>query len=227
MCDDFEAFDSQNKADWAAAIHQAFGSAPPRSAQWTDLDAILHVLTPFMGQNLNYTILPSRGGLSMRSIARSPELECLEFCPGNDTAYPFHPTTLFFEYFPESPWNSFFLVETKSLQPCGVYEKSNSRYVEEVVEVSPGEYIDRSHRETGILGYEENGREIPLPETCRLVVRHMQGKFLIVAKRSIWNCAISRYGRRHSQMTAQQIREQIQRVLDSDSHLSQQEDSGD
>ena len=198
MCDKSVVFDQQNKAEWATAINQLFGSAPPRSRQWTDLDAMLHVLTPFMGQNLNHTMLPRGGGLDMESIARSPEPECLELCPCHGVAYPFRPTAMFFEYFPESPWNSFFLLETESLQPCGVYDNRDGQY-EEVVELSPGKYIDRSHQDTGILGYEEDGREIPLPKTSRLVVRNMQGKVLIVAKRSIWNRVSSTYDGRHSQ----------------------------
>ena len=219
MCEDF---DTRNKADWAAAIHQAFGPAPPRSAQWTDLDAMLHVLSPFMEQNLNHTMLPGSGGLDMESIARSPEPGCLEFCPGDRLADMFRPSVLFFEHFPEYPWNSFFLLETQPLRPCGLYGESNLEY-EEVVELSPGEYIDRSHHDTGVLDYDEDGRKIPLPRTSRVVSRHMRGKFLIVAKRSIWNLMSSTYDGRHGRMTAQQIRNAIARISED----SQQEDPGD
>lgn len=223
MCDNFDA---RNKADWATAINQAFGDAPPRSEQWTDLDTMLHVLSLFMGQNLNHTMLPGSGGLDMESISRSPEPGCLEFCPANRLANTFRPAVLFFEHFRESPWNSFFLLETQSLRPCGVYDDSNGEY-EEVVELSPGEYIERSHHDTGILDYDEDGREIPLPRTSRIVSRHMRGKFLIVAKRSIWNRVSSTYDGRHNRMTAQQIRKQIQNTIDRIPEGSQQDDPGD
>jgi hypothetical protein len=210
MCDDF---DKQNKADWAEAVIQAFGNATPRSACWTDTDAMIQVLTPFMGEYLNHTMLPGSGGRDMESIANSPESGCLEFCPGNRSANMFRPANLYFEHFPQSPWNSFFLLETKQLRPCGVYEDSNGEY-EEVVELSPGEYIDLSHYETGILAYDDEGMEIPMPETYRVVRRHMQGKFLIVAKRSIWNGDSATYDGRHNHMVAEQIRELIQHAIE-------------
>jgi serine/threonine-protein kinase len=210
MCDDF---DTQNKAAWAAAVAQAFGTAPPLSAHWVDPEAIIQVLTPFMGVNLNHTMLPGSGGLDMESIAHSPEHRCLEFRPGNRLADTFRPAGLYFQHFPESEWNSFFLLETEELPPCGVYENSNGQY-EEVVELSPGEYIDRSHWDTGVLTHDEDGNEIPLPESSRVVSRHMQGKFLIVAKRSIWNRVSATYDGRHNNMTSEQIRQQVQHAID-------------
>lgn len=216
MCNDSEPirddFDSRNKADWAAAITKVFGDAPPRSAHWTDPQAMIRVLTPFMGDNRNHTMLPGGGGMDMDSIAQSPEFGCLEFCPGNRLADTFRPADLYFEHFPESVWNSFFLLETQTLEPCGVYAESDEKY-EEVTEVSPGEYIDRSHSDTGIHGYDENGKELPLPSTSRIISRRLRGKFLIVAKQSIWNLADETYDGCHSFMSAQQIRLQIQRAI--------------
>ena len=223
MCDDF---DTRNKSDWVAAIAQAFGEVPPQSMEWTDLDEMLRVLTPFIRKDLDHIMMPKGGGQDMESIARSVEPGCLEFCATSCVADICRPAALVFEYFPKSEWNSFFLLGTQSLLPSGVYGDSDATD-EEVCEPSPGEYIDRSHYDTGILGYDEDRREIPLPEASRIVSRHMQGKFLIVAKRSIWNCDSSTYDGRHSQMTSQQIREQIQNAIDRMSEDSQQKESGD
>lgn len=217
MCNDYETlcddFETRNKADWAEAINKVFGDSPPQSAKWTDPLAMIRVLTPFMGDNRNHTMLPGGGGMDMESVAQSPESGCLEFCPGNCLADTFRPAVLYFEHFPESAWNSFFLLETQTLEPCGVYEESDGAY-EEVTEVSPGEYIDRHHSDTGILGYDENGKELPLPPTARIISRRLQGKFLIVAKESIWNLVSATYDGRHNHMSAQQIRDQIQRAID-------------
>ena len=60
-----EEFDVRNKAQWADAIHRAFGDAPPRSAKWTGLENIVTVLRPFMAPNLNHTMLPGGGGLAL------------------------------------------------------------------------------------------------------------------------------------------------------------------
>ena len=210
MCDDF---DTRNKNDWAARITQAFGNSPPRSAHWTDAQAMIQVLTTFMGINLNHTMMPGVGGCDMESISHSPEPGCLEFRRGSGLADMFRPGDLLFEHFPESPWNSFFLLETQALRPCGVYGNSAGQY-EEVVELSPGEYIEGSHYDTGVLSYNEDGSEIPLPDTSRVVIRYMRGKFLLVAKRSIWNRTNATYDVRNNHMTAEQIREKIQQIID-------------
>ena len=205
-------FDARNKAEWAASIRKAFGDSPPRSANWSAPQDMIDVLSPFMGANLNHTMMPTSGGLDMSSIANSAEPGCLELIVTKRMVETFRPGTLYFEHFPESPWNSFFLLEAQPLKPCGVYEDNNGES-EEVVELAPGEYIERHHGDSGILGHDEDGVEIPLPETFRCVSRHLTGKFLIVAKRSIWNLNKATYDGRHSHMTAAEIREQIQHVI--------------
>jgi hypothetical protein len=210
MDDDFEA---RNRAQWAAAIRRTFGAAPPRSETWTDLGAMLRALAPLTGPGLNHTMLPGGGGYDMVAAARSPEPGCLEFSQGGRLADTCRPAALRFGHFPRSPWNSFFLLETRPLEPCGAYGETGGGD-EEVVEVSPGRYAHPSHRETGVLGHDADGREIPLPATSRLVVRHLRGKFLVVAKASIWNLTAATYDGRHSRMTAEQVRAMIQHALD-------------
>jgi hypothetical protein len=208
-----EEFDKRNKGAWGIAIEQAFRGSPPVSGRWEDISSMRRVLKPFMGANLNHTMLPGGGGLDMESIAPSPEPGCLELRPGRRMADMFCPTALFFEYFPESPWNSFFLLEAKALKPCGVYENSDGQY-EEVLEIAPGKYVDRCAHDTGVLDYDSVGNPVPVPADARIVSRHLGGKFLIVAKRSIWNRATATYDGRHNRMTSAEIREQIQSVVD-------------
>jgi len=208
--DDFAA---HNRVSWAAAIAEVFGAKPPQSATWTDPLDMIRVLTPFMRTNLDHTMLPEGGGLDMDSIAQSSEPGCLEFRPEDELANIFRPASLHFEHFPESPWNSFFLLETEVLPPSGVYESMNGEH-EELVELSPGKYIADDRHDTGILGYDEHGAALPIPETSRRVCRHMQpGRFLIVAKSSIWNQTGDTYDGRHNRMTAKQIRDSIQRAI--------------
>jgi len=208
-----EEFDRRNKADWAAAIHRAFGDTPPRSAKWTGRENIVAVLRPFMAPNLNHTMLPVGGGLDMDAASLSTEDDCLDFHPGERLRDRCRPSMLSFEYFPESEWNSFFLLECQQLAASGVYEDIERNY-EELVEVEPGHFIDRSHHDTGVLTHDENGDEVPLPRTSLLVSRYLSGKFLIVAKRSIWNRVHSTYDGRHNGMTSEQIRAQIQEAID-------------
>ena len=207
-----ESLDLQNepnREDWSRAISEMFRPPIPQSAQWSDPSSIVQVLAPFMGRGLNHTMLPGGGGNDMESIAEAREPGCLMLCMGPGSAEIFRPATLYFEHFEESPWNSFFLLETEALSPSGV-DRGTDGMSETLVEVSPGEYIDRDQC---ILGYDEEGEEIPLPETVRIVTRYMRGKFLVVAKASLWNLLEATYDGRHNGMTAQQIRTQIQDAI--------------
>jgi len=211
MCSDF---DTVNKKEWAEAITSTFGSAPHKSSTWDALPELTNALSGFMRGNLNHTHLPGGGGLDMRSVQPSShEHGCLELCPEQSVAYIVRPQRLFFEYFPTSPWNSFFLLELSPLEPSGVYE-SREADCEELVEIPPSRYLDRSHWDVGNLGHDENGDEIPLPEESRIVVRCFEGKCLIVAKRSYWNLASRTYDGRHNSMTHHQIRATIQTAID-------------
>jgi serine/threonine-protein kinase len=207
-----EEFAARNRARWRAAIGKAFGNAPPQSAQCTALDEMVRVLTPFMGENLNHTMMPGGGGFDMDGIARARELACLEFSSSPKCVTVFRPAVLFFEHLSDSPWNSFFLVETRPLEASGVYGGDETTY-EEVLEVAPGKYVSRGHLDEGHMGYDEEGREIPLPEGNRLVCRYMTGRFLIVAKASLWNLVSATYDGRHDSMSAAEIRRQIEREI--------------
>jgi hypothetical protein len=211
MCNDF---DSKNKTAWSNNISTLFGTVPPLSACWEQLDDFCQVLNLFMGPNLNHTLLPHSGGLDMEVINMSHEPRCIELRPGSGIAYVSRPDKLYFEHFPDSSWNSFFLLELAPLQPCGVYEpEPNEAMSEEVLELTPFNYVERHHLDEGHLGYNENGDEIPLPETKKVVVRCFEGKILIVAKRSYWNLDTSTYDGRHNRMTNRQIRDVIQQMI--------------
>ncbi len=209
MTSDFYA---RNKAEWAKAVFDAFGNVPPSAAKWETLPEIIHALFHFMRMNLNHIHLPGGGGLDMKAMQQSHEEACLELCPEKRVAYVVRPAKLFFEHFSESPWNSFFLLELSPLEPCGVYEPRGEDS-EEVLEIEPNRYLDRGYLDEGNLGYDENGNEIRLPESWRIVVRCFEGKCLIVAKRSYWNLAKRTYDGRHNRMTHEEIREAIQKAI--------------
>lgn len=46
---------------------------------------------------------------------------------------------------------------------------------EELIEIRPGEYVERYYWNINSLGYDENGDEIPLPKEARTVVRMCGG----------------------------------------------------
>ncbi|WP_156936452.1 hypothetical protein [Mesorhizobium sp. LNJC384A00] len=203
-------FEANNLRAWEAAIKSAFGAAP-ESATWTDIYAMIDVLQPFMGFNVNHAMLPGGGGLDVDVVTHSRETGCIRFDTGERSFYLAKPRKLSFGYVARSPANSFFLMELASLKPTDVYESVRSES-EQLVEVDD-EYLDYSIWEHGVLGFEDDGQEIPLPDDASVVVRLLRGNVLIVAKASLWNGDTSTYDGRHDHMDAEQVRAIIERSL--------------
>lgn len=204
-----EEFDARNKREWEIAIKDLFPDEIPHSTEFEGMDEIVRALSPFCKVGLNHTLLPKSGGMDIVKVQPGRRYECLELLPSARIAYICKPSRLFFEHLPETPWDSFLLLETHSLAPTGVYEGLSDDY-EEVVELKDGSFYERSCWDEAQLGHDEDGNEIPLPEDARLAVRFLAGKFLFVAKRSLWNRNTGTYDGRHSKMTAQQIRHAIE-----------------
>jgi hypothetical protein len=158
--------------------------------------------------NLNHTMLADGGGMDIIKVQRGREEGCIDLWPSSRSAYICKTSRLIFEHFPHSPSDSFLLLETNPLQPSGIYSELSRPY-EELVELEDGSFYDRSCWDQASIGNDENGHEIPLPNNARLACRFLSGKFLFVAKASLWNLDNATYDGRHSRMTAQQIRSAI------------------
>lgn len=202
----------KNRAEWAKAIHQALGDNPPQSAQYTDLSCMVRILNHFMENHMNHTMLPSKGGMDMNQVRLSPETGCLDLSCIENQYERCKPSTLFFEYFPESEWNSFLLLEYVPLKKRSNDDDDDFCH-ESVVELPNGMFDDGGKWDQECLGCDENGDEIHLPEGSCFVHRHFHGKFLIVAKQSLWNLTPQTYQGFHNNMTAKEIREQIQSAI--------------
>lgn len=210
-------FDARNAAEWLVSIARQFGQKIPQSATFEPPEQIAEMLNAFCGPQLNHTMLPRGGGTDMQEVYFDPRHRVIEFYPEPDrggATYQARPAKLYFEYFPGSPVNSFLLLECARLEPSGAYEQVSRDY-EEVVDLSEWEFVDRSAWDQGYYGHDEAGVEKPLPPDARLVVRLLSGKFLMVAKSSLWNRNPDTYDGRHSRMTAAQIRSVIQNTLDA------------
>lgn len=207
-----DAYRTENQAKWRSAIGQALGDRPPISATWTALPDIMAILGPFAATGCNHALLPTGGGMDITGVARSREEGCIELVVSPRVAYLVRPARLTIEFFPNSPIESFLLLELGQLPPTGVYER-RSRDSEELVELPSGDYLNRSHWDERILGYDDGGYPIPLPEEARLIVRWFSGKVLVVSKASIWNSVPETYDGRHTRMAAAEIRSQIDEVL--------------
>ena len=205
-----EEFHQRAGAEWAAAI-QSLGIGRQSSTVWSDLEAIEEALQPFMGSGRNHALLPSGGGADYLSIGRSEERNCLEAVAADRGAYVFKPRSLTLEHFPQQPQESFLLLELKTLKPSGLYQGDDDDY-EELLDVPGKGYMRREIWDRGFIGYDDDGREIAVPDSARIVSRLLSGKILLVANGSIWNTR-SGYDGEHNQMTAAQIRALIERAI--------------
>lgn len=216
-------FHRESVTAWDAA-NAALDVSPGASETWRSPSAIVRALNPVMGVNLNHSLLPTGGGLDFEGVTVAREPGCLEFSLGRRSVYIVKPKVLTFERL-DDKGESFFLLELDSLKPSGVYDRDEEdedeeasqprrvRESEELLELSPGNYVSRDIWDRGFLGYRGDGSEIPLPASARLVSRFFGGKILIVAKASLWNSAAETYDGRHNRMTSAQIRNVIERSI--------------
>lgn len=218
-----QEFHRERRDAWDRAIASLAGPKSPPTIAWKGRADIAAALEPFMGVNNNHAHLPTGGGMDFEAVRRSAEPGCLEFLAGGRTGYIVKPRKLTLERI-DSPGNSFLLLELDELEPTGTYEddeneaeneeiEKRDRGSEELLELSPGEYEERSLWERGFLGYDEGGREIPMPDEARIVVRWLRGKILFVAKGSLWNGSPHTYDGEHDKLSAVEIRRAIERAL--------------
>jgi len=201
-------FAKWNIMQWQKALRLSFPNQVPDSASWSGIAAMVNILTPFCGANINHTMIPTGGGTDVIKITPNKEEGLLDLWDSPRSALVCKPASLRFEYFAGSEWNAFFLLETRPIAPTGVYDKL-LQPCEELLELPSGKFMDRSYLDQGMIGHDEAGREIPLPQNYRRITRFFSGKFLMVAKQSIWNQADATYDGRHARMTAGEIRAQI------------------
>ncbi|MCJ7674677.1 MAG: hypothetical protein MUO33_05935 [Sedimentisphaerales bacterium] len=199
---------------WEECINELFPKGLPNSASWNNLTEIINVLN-HIGRipNNNHLFFPKSGGLDLTGAKLSNEDKCIELQFGTLCAV-IKPHFLACEIFPSDLEWSYFRIETNKLSPSGVYDDLEGNY-EEVVELEPCHYVDRSVWDEGRLGYDENGNDIPLPPNARPLMRYLQGSFVIFAKASIYNLTSSTYDGRHDKMSYDEFKRHIQEQVKS------------
>lgn len=215
-----EVYLEQCRQAWVKVIAELNPRQNPRIA-WTGVSVIRGVLADVFAGARSHAHLPTGGGHDFAAARLSTEPGCLEFQVANGAAYVMRPKALVLEHLPEAPSESFLLLQLDALAPSGIYVdedpgiglRPRRRRREEVVEVAPREYIERAAWDEGRLGFDENGREVPLPAAARLVVRWFDGQVLFVTKGSLWNGSPATYDGRHDAMPPAAIRSVIERSL--------------
>ena len=210
MSDDFN---TQSLAKWDSILRQLFPIALPHTAQWQSKDDILQVLSTIAApKDGNHLFHPTGGGSDLTGATLSVEADCIELHFGPLTSIV-NPTLLSCEVFADSKW-TYFRLETEKMTPTDVYEFHSDDQDEEVLETTPGKYSDRSYWDADNLGYDNNGDEIPLPNTARVVSRcTLGGAFVIFCKGSLYNQNTATYDARHNKLTASQFRSHIAEAI--------------
>lgn len=198
-------YKEKNKQDWKNVINGIFPAGVPENCEWTTLEDIVSVLKAVGSiPNLNHMFYPTGGGLDLTGADKSTEENCIELHTGG-LFDVIKPKALLFEKMSDDYEWSYFRIETDLLEPSGVYEKTDGNY-EEVTEIEPNHYIDRSAWDAN--EYQGN----PLPKGSRVISRYFKGSFVIFKKTSIYNSISSTYDGRHSKMSADEFKAYIHKA---------------
>lgn len=197
---------------WRSVVEELAPSCSTIS--WTALPDIVRVLA-LVGRQApdNATILPLGTMMDLTRAAPSSEPGCVELGFGfDDGGRVVRPAELQLVVPEGDPLREFayFRLKLAPLAPSGVSDETTLPF-EEVVEVSPGEYVNFSQWEEGTLGPDADGDELPMPAEARRVVRHFNGVLVITSKGS-W-LESNAENLRHNERTAAEFRAGIEKVL--------------
>ncbi|MES9681661.1 serine/threonine protein kinase [Gottfriedia acidiceleris] len=215
---------------WKELVEDIFGAELTETKRVSDPNNIIKILNKIgKSKALNHTFFPSGGGLDLSGATFSHENGRIEINFEGSTLIV-NPSSLSFNPIGDNPEWWYFRLNTLPFKASGVYEevekdeeenpfKSQSdrdiEYLmsfagEELLEVSPGEYENRGLWDQGHLGYDENGDEIRIPRSARIVTRKTNGgAFVIFPKMSVYNRTSGTYDGRHNKMTEEQFHEHI------------------
>ncbi len=150
--------------------------------------------------------------MDIMSVGELNEPGCLEFLVSEKWVWVVKPGKLSLEYISELPADSFLMLELDPLSPI-FPDELHGDYSETVAELAPDRYEPGEVWDQNFFGYDDEGREIPLPDDARMVTRWLKGKILIVTKGSLWNGISETYDGRHNAMSLREIRDFITKGL--------------
>lgn len=222
---------------WKKLILDLVGDYRPDTIIFRTTEQIVNVLDKIgKSKASNHTFMPSGGGLDVEGCSNASEEGLIDINMG--IAHIVKPNSLTINLVSDNPEWWYLRLNCAHFPASGVYEELEDEtiteedsykskidreleglakyYGEELVEVSPGEYIDRSHWDESFLDYDEDGNRTPLPEEARLVNRMQNGgDFVIFSKFSLYNRTSSTYDGRHNLMDEEQFYEHI---IDAENH---------
>lgn len=170
---------------WESILLNLFQNNIPKSKTWINKEDIISVINSFVdNRHLASMYLPYGGNVDLAGSNISDEKDCIEF-PLERLAIILKPKKLTFESFGDKYEWDYFRLETSELNPSGVNDPSTSIY-EELTELDSNNYVSKDYYYKEFLEYDENGNEVLLPETARLITRIFSGSLVIFAKASMY-----------------------------------------
>jgi len=206
----------RNPIEWQELQKQLFPTAMPQRVIWENLNDIVYILNLIGSiRALNHMFYPTGGGMDLEGAKLGLEPNTIELIIDVNYADIVKPKRLIFESFnADTKWN-YFRIETGELEPTKI--RSVYKDSEELIEIEPLHYIDRSYWDEGYYDGER------IPSSARLVTRFMKGDFVIFSKISFYNHAPSTYDGRHNQMTTDEFREYIAEKVELTQKILQDE----
>ena len=194
--------------DWSHVQHKIFPHGIPTRVSWEDKNSIIAMLN-LLGATAayNHTFAPDGGGLDIIGASNSFEADCIELRFEAKIRVIVKPKRLMFESFLGNDDWAYFRLETEKLASV---IGTGDPYYEEMVELSPHQYIERHWWDAGY--YELGDKQIQLPPDARVVSRYLQGSFLIVAKASVYNQR-ARYDGTHDRFSSDKFRELMESTI--------------
>lgn len=156
--------------------------------------------------DVNHLFFPESGGNDLRGAAEATEhglisLDC------NGASYYVKPESLSFESFgdPEDYQWSYFRLALSPIPATGTYKDFDTQDTvsEELLELSPGEYVSRGWWDAG----EHDGE--PSPEEARVIVRFLRGSLVIFQKLSFYNQLPAAYLAVHNKVDSERFRQEV------------------
>ena len=197
----------QDQLNWVAIQKKLFPAGIPKSHEWSNVEDILHVLNTIASiSDNNQLFYPTGGADEIKSAFRSNEKGCIEIIT-NGHVEVMNPKRLIFNSLEEDmDWN-FFRLELNPIEVSGVYGDIMDS-CEELIEYESGKYISIS-----FWGEDEVGEQL-VPQSARLVTRHLRGSFVVFSESSSYNNP-EMYDARHNTMNSTEFQNYIEKLAKS------------
>lgn len=184
-----------NRKEWDFVYKSLFNNMRPPMMPLENREDIVRALNLLSRYtHLNYTMLPRRGGLTLKGASIAPEEGCIYLDFG--LTYICKPKRLVFRGFNDVSWNYLYL-KLSELTPV------LTQHIEEVlIEDIPGHYVDATYANHGVYDY-ESGK--PLPTGWKQVMRVCKGAFLVVSKGGFYNSITPTDDGRHEHFSEEEF----------------------